>query len=106
MAHHRRDSRQPGREARVTWSPADGRYDRRPNQDSESASATHNRHYLDQQGRPPHTMQSGRAQSRQVYPRQSQGPEYPQRYTRGRLDRNGRRLPSDNFYSIRAEALA
>ncbi len=106
MGHHRRDSRQPGREVRVTWSPADGRYDRRPNQDSESASATHNRHYLDQQGRPPHTMQSGRAQSRQVYPRQSQGPEYPQRYTRGRLDRNGRRLPSDNFYSIRAEALA
>ncbi|MDU7504323.1 MAG: acyltransferase, partial [Corynebacterium kroppenstedtii] len=101
MAHHRRDSRQPGREARVTWSPSDGRPDRRTNQDPESASTTHHRHYRDQQGRPSHT-----ALSRQAYPRQNRGKEYPQRYTRGRLDRNGRRLPSGDFYSIRAEALA
>ena len=101
MAHHRRDSRQPGREARVTWSPSDGRHDRRTNQGPESASTTHSRHSREQQARPPHT-----AQPRQSYPRQNRGTEYPQRYTRGRLDRNGRRLPSDNFYSIRAEALA
>ena len=101
VAHHRRDSRQPGREARVTWSPSDGRHDRRTNQGPESASTTHSRHSREQQARPPHT-----AQPRQSYPRQNRGTEYPQRYTRGRLDRNGRRLPSDNFYSIRAEALA
>lgn len=96
MAHHRRDSRQPGREARVTWSPSDGRPDRRTTQRSERASATHNRYYRDQQARRSHNAQF----------RQDRGTEYPQRYTRGRLDRNGRRLPSDNFYSIRAEALA
>lgn len=101
MAHHRRDSRQPGREARVTWSPTDGGHDRRTKQHSESSSTTHDLQDHEQQGRPSHNAQSARGQYRR-----NRGVEYPQRYTRGRLDRNGRRLPSDNFYSIRAEALA